>query len=129
VQYQMGSNLTLISPSGNEERLVNRRKVVTEVTIETNQVLVITRRQVTRSRCSECGSDAEFVPLDEVNAVWDEAGNQRGVEAPSGSSCFTKAADGSQVICVRSWQGATTLAKRFISCLSRGSKRKSETRE
>ena len=107
---------------------MNRRKVVTEVTIETNQVLVITRRQVTRSRCSECGSEGEFVPLAEVNALLDGAGNQRGVEA-SGSPHFTEGADGSPVICVRSWQGATTLAKRFISCLSRGSKRKTETRE
>ena len=94
---------------------MNRRKVVTEVTIETNQVLVITRRQVTRSRCSECGSEVEFVARAEVNAMLDKAGNQRGLEASSESPH-------------RSWQGATTLAKRFISCLSRGSTRKSETR-
>lgn len=108
---------------------MSRRKVVTEITIETNQVLVITRRQVTRSRRSECGSDAEFVPPEEVNAGLDKAGNQRGLEASSGIPHLTGAVDASQVICVRSWLGATTLAKRFISCLSRGSKRKSKTRE
>jgi len=103
--------------------------VVTEVTIETNQVLVITRRQVTRSRCSECGSEAEFVPQAEVNAVLDRAGNRRGVEASSGSPHFTKAADGSPVMRVRSWQSATTLAKRFISCLNPRSRWRTETRE
>lgn len=100
-----------------------------EITIETRHVLVIKRRQVTRSWCNECGVEAEFVRPERVNTVPDETGNQRGVEASSRSPHFAKAADGSQLICVRSLLGATTLAKRFISCLRRGSKRKSEARE
>jgi hypothetical protein len=106
---------------------VSRRKVITEITIETNQVLVIKRRQVTRSRCSECASDAEFVRLDNVNCQVDETGNQPGVGASSGTPHFTDSADGSGAIYLRSLRGATTLAKRLLTCLRRGGKRESET--
>ena len=68
------------------------RKVVTEITIETNQILVIKRKQVTRSRCSECASEAEFVRPDFMrtnlvrpntgNVLVDETWNQQVVEAP-----------------------------------------------
>lgn len=108
---------------------MSRRKVVTEITIETNQVLVIKRRQVTRSRCSECASEAESVRLEEVNVLVDETGNLRGVEASSSALHFTDAADGSHTIYLRSLRSATGLAKRFLACLRHGSKRKIATRE
>lgn len=108
---------------------MSRRKVVTEITIETTQVLVIKRRQVSRSWCSECGSEAESVRLEDVNALVDETGNQRGLEALPRTPHFTNAADGSHVIYLRSLLDATTLAKRFINCFRRGSKRRSETQE
>jgi hypothetical protein len=107
---------------------VSRRKVVTEITIETNHVIVIKRRQV-RRWCSECGSEVESWWLEDVNARVDETGNQRGVEASSSSPHSTNAANGSHVTYLRSFLGATTLAKRFINCLRRGSKRKSESQE
>ena len=103
--------------------------MVTEIRIETNQVLVIQRRQVTRSCSSECGSEAESARREDVNALVDETGSLRGVEASSGAPHFTDAAGGSQLIHLRSLLGATTLAKRFINCLRRGSKRRSETQE
>lgn len=111
---------------------MSRRKVVTEITIETNQVLVIKRRQVTRSRCSECASEAEFVRPDfarpdKVNVLVDETGNHQGIEASSSTPHFTDAADGSHAIYLRSLVGATTLAKRIFNCLRRGCKRESET--
>jgi hypothetical protein len=108
---------------------VNRRRMVTEIMIETNQVLVLQRRQVTRSSCSECGREAELVRSEKLKALVDAPGNQRGVEASSGAPRFTDVAGGSQVIYLRSFLGAATFAKRFINCLRLGSKRKSETQE
>jgi hypothetical protein len=97
--------------------------VVTEITIETSRVLVIKRRQVTRFWCNECGVEVEFVRPEQVNTVLDDT------EASSRSPHFTKAADDSQLICIRSLLGATALAKRFISCLRRGSNEKARPRE
>jgi hypothetical protein len=95
--------------------------VVTEITIETNQVLVIKRKQVTRTRCSECASGAEFVPLDEVkvNVPVDETRIRQGVEALI-TPHFAGAADGSYRPSLRSWRGATSLARRFRNFLRRG---------
>jgi hypothetical protein len=106
---------------------VSRRKVITEITIETNQVLVIKRRQITRSRCSECGSEAGFAQPDKVSVPVDETGTLQGVEASSGTPHFTRSADGSGTIYLRSLPSATTLAKRFLNRLRRGGKRESDT--
>jgi hypothetical protein len=117
---------------------VRQRKVVTEITIETNQVLVIERKQVTRSRCSECASEAEFVRPDLVrpnlvrpnlvrpnngNVLVDERWKQRVVEAPSCAPDFTEDPDGSDAFYRRSLLGATMLVRRFLSYLSRSGKR------
>jgi hypothetical protein len=107
---------------------VSRSKVVTEITIETSQVVVIKRRQITRSRRSECASEAEFVPFDKVNVLVDEPANQQGVEA-SRTAHFTDAADGSDTFCLWSLRHATTLVKRISNCLRRGSKRESGIRD
>lgn len=112
---------------------MSRRKVVTEITIETNQVLVIKRKQVTRIRRSECGSGAEFVQPDKVrldmsrlnkgNVLVDETGNRQSVEAPFSTPRFTDSAVGSHSTYRRSLLGATMLAKRFLNCLGRGSRK------
>jgi hypothetical protein len=112
---------------------VSRDKVITEITIETSQVLVVTRRLVSRFRCSECGSEAESARQQDVKAQVEETGNQHGVEALF-SPHLSKAVAGSPVVDRRSLLGAktlgaTTLAKRFIDCFRRGGKRKSETQE
>jgi hypothetical protein len=127
-QPPSGKQSTTDFPARQRGRPVSRRKVVTEITIETNQVLVIKRRQVTRSRCSECASEAEFgwpdfVRPDRVNVMVDEAGIQQGVEASSSTRRCNDAADGSLAIYLRSLLGATTLAKGIFNCLRRGSKR------
>ena len=82
---------------------MSRRKVVTEITIETTQVLVIKRRQVTRSRWSECTREADFVTIDKVNVPVDETRNRQGVEAFPGTPHFAGAADGSYTLSLRSW--------------------------
>jgi len=106
---------------------LSRRKVVTEITIETQQVLVIKRRQVTRSRWSGCPREADFVPIDKVNVPAAETRNRQGVEAFPGTPHFAGAADGYYTLSLRSWRSATTLAKRFRNFLGRGSKCESQT--
>ncbi len=106
---------------------MSRRKVVTEIIIETNQVLVIKRRQVTRSGWSECTREADFVPIDKVNVPVDERRNRQGVEAFPGTPHFACGADGSYTLSLGSWRGATMLAKRFRNFLRRGSKCESQT--
>ncbi len=83
------------------------RKIHTEITIETDQVVVIRRRRVTRSWCTECGVETEFVPVEEVNRLLDDRINRGGVGAIGGSAHFAKARDGSPVICVKSLLGSS----------------------
>jgi len=111
---------------------VRPRKVVTEITIETNHVLVIKRKQVIRSRSSECAIKAEFVRPGFVrpnrgNVPADETWNPQVVGASCGAPHSSEAPDGSDPFYRRSLLGATNLAKRFLGCLRRGSKRESET--
>ena len=106
---------------------MSRRKVVTEITIETNQVLVIKRRHVTRSQCTEPASEAEFVRPDKVNALLNEGGNRRVIEASSSAADITDDPDSPLTIYRRPLRSAAMLAKRFLKCLSRGRNRGSET--
>ena len=106
---------------------MSQRRVVTEITIETNQVLVIKRRHVTRSQCSEPASEAEFVRPDKVNALLNEGGNRRVIEASCSAADITDDPDSPLTIYRRPLRSAAMLAKRFLSRLSRGSKPESET--
>ncbi|HVR27561.1 MAG TPA: hypothetical protein VMU26_30055 [Candidatus Polarisedimenticolia bacterium] len=113
---------------------MSRRKVVTEITIETNQVLVVKRRQVSRLWYGECRTEVGCVQPKEAEAQVAEARNHHAVEALSGSPHFSNAVDGFHVIWVRCLLGAATLAKRLIkrliNGLRRGSKReKGDPRE
>lgn len=100
-----------------------------EITIETSQVLVITRREVSRTWSSECGTEAAFVPLEEENAMLDDGANLRDMEATFGSPHFTNIAGSSHVKSVQSLLSAMTFVKRLINYLRRGSKWKIATRE
>lgn len=44
------------------------RKAV-RITVETEQVVVIRRRRITRYWCSQCGDESEFIPVEAVNQV------------------------------------------------------------
>ena len=41
----------------------------TEITIETDRILIIRRRRSTRAWCSECGGEADMVGLAEAEAI------------------------------------------------------------
>jgi hypothetical protein len=127
----VGKQSTTEYAAGQRGRLVSLRKVVTEITIETNQVLVIKRKQVTRSMSCKCASEVElvrpeFVQPDTVKVLVNGAGNQQGAEEPSNTRLLTDAAHGSHAIYLQSLLGATRLAKRFLNCLGPGSKPEDE---
>lgn len=85
---------------------MNPRKIVTEITIETDQVLVVRRRQVIRRWCAACRAETEFIRREEGNHPLDLGRNQGNVVTASGSPHFAKAPDGSLMICIRSFWGA-----------------------
>jgi hypothetical protein len=99
---QVESNLPLFPGAGQlggvlKLRFARRRKTE-QITVETDQVVVIRRQRVTRAWCDECRDDAEFIPLDEINRVID-AGT---IAAVARSLHFGKAPDGSTVVCAKS---------------------------
>lgn len=80
-------------------------KKTTRITIETEQFMVIRRRRVVRFWCSECGGEAEFVPRQAVSPLLNERPNQAGITAIASGPHFATAADGSDVVCVKSLLG------------------------
>ena len=75
------------------------------ITIETEETLVI-RHQTTkrvRSWCEQCGQEAEFVPLEDVNRL---LGAEKAKALEAGNAHLAKASDGSFVLCVNSLTGA-----------------------
>lgn len=75
-----------------------RRKRTEQITVETDQVVIIRRQRVTRTWCDECRDDADFIPLEEINRLID-----RGTSSVVGKNLhFGKALDGSTVVCSKS---------------------------
>lgn len=98
----MESNLPLFLGAGQlggvlKLRFAKRRKTE-QITVETDQVIVIRRRRVTKAWCDECRDDADFIPLEEITSVIDA-----GITSVVGRSLHLgKAPDGSTVVCSKS---------------------------
>ena len=75
-----------------------RRKKTEQITVETDQVIVIRRQRVTRAWCGECNDDADFILLEEINRIID-TGN---ISVDGRSLHLSKAPDGSTVVCSNS---------------------------
>lgn len=75
-----------------------RRKKTEQITIETDQVIVIRRQRVTRAWCSECHDDADFIPLEEISRVI-ESGS---IPEVGKNLHLGKAPDGSPLVCSKS---------------------------
>jgi lysophospholipase L1-like esterase len=74
----------------------------TRITVETQQIVIISRRRITRSWCSQCAAESEFIPVEVVNQVLG-GGPGQGRQLPLGDGFhFSKAGDGAAVVCVRS---------------------------
>jgi hypothetical protein len=74
----------------------------TRITIETDSLLVLRGRKSRRAWCSQCGAEAEMIPLDDVGVVSNlpSAEVQAWMESPD--LHHTKTADGSALICLNS---------------------------
>ena len=74
----------------------------TRITIETDSLLVLRGRNPLRAWCSQCGADAEMIPLNDVVMVSNLplAEVQEWMESPD--LHHAKSADGSDLICLNS---------------------------
>ena len=80
------------------------RKTV-QITVETEQVVIIRRRRITRSWCSQCGDESEFIPVEAVNQVLG-GGLGQGKQLPPGDRFHLhKIKDGSVLVCLKSLPG------------------------
>ena len=75
------------------------------VTVETEQVVIIRRRRITRSWCSQCGGESEFIPMEAVNQVLGEGPGQGKLFPPGDGFHLHKIKDGSVLVCVKSLPG------------------------
>ena len=80
----------------------SKRRKTEQITVETEQIVIIRRHRVTRGWCGECQNDAYFIPLEEINRLV-EAGIIPGSFVASGPSLHLgKSRDGSTVFCANS---------------------------
>ena len=78
---------------------------VARVTVETEQVVIIRRQRITRTWCSQCGDESEFIPVEAVNQVLG-GGPHPGKQLPPGDGVHLRQSDsGSVVVCVKSLSG------------------------
>ena len=75
----------------------------TEITVETDQVVVIRRRQSLRGWCSHCGCEVDMVGLAEAQALTGMAGQELQGYAEARGWHLSRGHDGSDVICLQSW--------------------------
>ena len=72
------------------------------VTVETEQVVIIRRRRITRSWCSQCGDESEFIPVEAVSQMLGGGPGQGKLLPPGDGFHLHKIEDGSVLVCVKS---------------------------
>jgi len=75
------------------------------ITVETEQVTIIRRRRIARFWCSQCGDEEDFIPVEAVNRLLVGGPSQEDQLPPGDGFHFSKVADGSLFVCVRSLSG------------------------
>jgi hypothetical protein len=76
-----------------------------QVTIETERVVIIRRRRITRAWCSPCGGESEFIPVEAVNQVLGGGPGQGKRLPPDDQFHFQTIKDGSVLVCMKSLPG------------------------
>ena len=72
------------------------------ITVETEQVVIIRRRRITRSWCSQCGDESEFIPVEAVNRALG-GGLCQGKLLPPGDGVHLRQVEGGSVlVCMKS---------------------------
>jgi hypothetical protein len=97
---QFGLGTSLGTGSGETGGTVKLRR--TQITIETHTLIVLRRRRLIRFWCSECGAEAEFVPVEDLDSLLDSGSDNASGRLGNGALHFGKAPDGSIVVCVKS---------------------------
>lgn len=89
----------------------------TKITIETDSLLLLRGRNSPRAWCSQCGAEAEMLPLHDVVVISDLPPAEVKAWMESPDLHRSKAADGSDFICLnsmlnriqRTWDGESAL--------------------
>ena len=72
------------------------------ITVETEQFVIIRRRQITRFWCSQCGDESEFIPAEAVDRMRTGGLSERNQLLAGDGFHLHKTEDGSVVVCVKS---------------------------
>ena len=74
----------------------------TKITIETDSLLILRGRTLQRAWCPQCGSEAEMIPLDNVGIISNLSPREVEAWIQSEDLHYSKATDGSPLICLNS---------------------------
>jgi hypothetical protein len=74
----------------------------TEITVETDQVVVIRRARFLRGWCPECGSEVDRVCLPDAHAVVGMSGKARGASTVAQGWHVSVGQDGAVLVCLES---------------------------
>lgn len=72
------------------------------VTVESEQLVVIRRRQITRLWCSRCGDESEFIPVEAVDRVLRGGLSEGHPLLPGDGFHLHKIENGAVVVCIKS---------------------------
>jgi hypothetical protein len=99
---KLESNLSLFVGPGNRSGSASVRKG-TQITVETDPVLIIRRRHATRAWCRECGCEADFVPVEQMGRLV-RLGPETPDPKPGEDRCHVaRGEDGLVLVCLDSW--------------------------
>lgn len=79
----------------------------TEITVETDQLLIIQRRRSMRARCQQCGCEVDMVDLAEAEALTRMSGTALRIYAEA-RGWHVSQVEGSNLICLESWLKSMT---------------------
>jgi hypothetical protein len=74
----------------------------TEITVETDRVLIIRRRRVIRGWCLECGGEVDFVTLEDAGAIAKMSPPALRCSPQAQALHFNEGHDGAPLVCLES---------------------------
>jgi hypothetical protein len=80
---------------------IRRARKTTEITVQTDRILVIRRRRPFRAWCYECGCETDMLTIDEVGSMT-SAGLPPSLDAQPGWH-LSQAEDGTGLVCLDSF--------------------------
>ena len=74
----------------------------TEITVETDQVLIIRRRRSIRARCAQCGCEVDMVGPEEAGALAGMSGQTLRDSAHARGWHLSEGPNGTALVCIES---------------------------